>query len=321
MGEINHHRIAESFFSKYWRWQIESEELRSRGGSLSVLDELARRLPHIDTNSWPQRFELGGVYLAGRVVDTHARITEPSRLEYYEPKCPLDSLSTRYPSFSREWILYTDADLAIVYKPSGLPTTAARDQRRFNFEIYLANFFGKPIHLPSRLDTAVSGLLICSLSERMNRYLQKAYERRWIEKYYLAETSSEPSWNSTVIEWEIARDPRHPVLRRCVEPGEGESARTDILCLGRFGGRALVRARPVTGRTHQIRLHLSREGLPIVGDPYYGGEIEEELRLVSYAIRFHHPYKGETFFRELPSALQPRWLENLGVSKVLSDME
>jgi len=312
MIEIDERRIADSFFSKHWIWQIGSEELLSGVVASSVMEELARRLPHIAPDSWPARFELGGVYLAGRPAIPESRIIEPSRLEYYEPKRPLDSLAVWYPSFSSEWILYSDADLAIVYKPPGLPTTAARDQGRFNLATYLTTHYEKSIHLPSRLDTAVSGLLICSRSERMNRYLQKAYERRWIEKLYLAESSGIPAWDSRVIEWDIARDPRHPVLRRCVEQGEGESARTDVVCLERSGGRALLRARPLTGRTHQIRLHLSTEGLPIVGDPYYRGELAEELRLVSYGIRFHHPYKGEMFSIELPEGLRPPWLTSNG---------
>lgn len=317
MKEIDERRVAESFFSKHWRWQIEREELDSVGVSPSVMEELARRLPHIAKDSWPHRFELGGVYLAGRSAHIEARITEPSRLEYYEPKLPLEALASWYPPFSPQWILYGDDDLAIVYKPSRLPTTAARDQRRYNLAEYLSVHFGRPIHLPSRLDTAVPGLLICSLSERMNRYLQKAYERRWVEKYYLAKTSAIPTWLSRSIEWDIARDPRHPVLRRCVEMGQGEGALTEVVRLQSSRDSALLRAKPVTGRTHQIRLHLSTEGFPIIGDPYYAGAIAEDLHLVSYAIRFHHPYTRSMFSLELPQQLQPKWLLEFDTSSVL----
>jgi 23S rRNA-/tRNA-specific pseudouridylate synthase len=317
MTEIDYRRIADSFFSKHWIWQIESEELCSDGGSLNVIDELVKRLPHIDRNSWKERFDLGGVYLAGRVVEAHARVTEPSRLEYYEPKMSLEALSSWYPRFSPDWILHCDDDLAIVYKPPRLPTTAARDQRRYNLAEYLSEYFGRPIHLPSRLDTAVSGLLICSRSDRMNRYLQKAYDRRWIEKYYLAETSSIPAWSSKAIEWNIARDPRHPVLRRCVDVGQGDAALTEVMRLTSSSSSALVRAKPVTGRTHQIRLHLAAEGCPIVGDPYYGGAVAEQLHLVSYAIRFHHPYTRSMFTKTLPQALRPSWLAMFDDSSVL----
>jgi hypothetical protein len=115
MKEIDERRVADSFFSKHWRWQIEREELASAGISPSVMEELARRLPHIARQSWPERFELGGIYLAGRSTHIEARITEPSRLEYYEPKLPLEALAAWYPAFSPDWILYGDDDLAIVY--------------------------------------------------------------------------------------------------------------------------------------------------------------------------------------------------------------
>jgi 23S rRNA pseudouridine1911/1915/1917 synthase len=305
---LNTTRISESFFSRYWRWQIDAADLRSGVVRSGVAEELSRRLPHIAPDSWSERFSLGGIYLAGRPASLEAKITEPCRLEYYEPKLALEELASWYPAFSSSWVLYSDDDLAIVYKPSRLPTTPARDQQRYSLERYLIEHFAKPVHLPSRLDTAVSGIVICSLSKRMNRYLQKAYERRWIEKFYLAQTSSIPPWSALNIDADIARDPQHPVLRRCVPTGQGESALTELACLEKSGSLAIVQARPVTGRTHQIRLHLASAGFPIVGDPYYNGAEAAELRLVSYAIRFHHPYLGAMLKFELPQIFRPDWL-------------
>jgi RluA family pseudouridine synthase len=312
LREIDEARIAQSFFSRYWRWEISEEELFER----SIVAELTRRLPHIDTSTWPERFLLGGVYLAGRSVDASAQIVPPCRLEYYEPNIPLEVVATFYPAFNTSSILYHDDDLAVVAKPDGLPTTPARDQVRYNLQRYLSEHFVKPVHMPSRLDTAVSGILLCSLSSRANRYFQKAYERHWIEKYYLAEIAGVPKWEHCRVQRALTRDARHPVLRRCVlDPEVGESAETKLTRLSSFqaddGVRSVLQAEPLTGRTHQIRVHCRSEGFPIVGDPFYGGLPAQTLHLASYGVRFRHPYRNQMMTYELPPPLQPEWLRSI----------
>jgi 23S rRNA-/tRNA-specific pseudouridylate synthase len=302
-------RIADSFFSAYWRWDIEVDAPIEA----TVEGELAKRLPHIAVGSWPERFDLGGVYLGGKVAKLGDSIVRPCRLEYYEPKVPLEHLQHFYPTWGADHILYQDADLAVVIKPAGLPTTPARDQSRYHLQGYLGRHFASAVHTPSRLDTGVSGLLICSLSSRMNRYLQKAYDRRWIEKIYLAEVDGAPSWSRKVCEQSIERDPRHPVLRRCsAQIDQGERAKTRLLRIFSEDddqrGTTLLRAEPLTGRTHQIRVHCQYEGFSIIGDPYYGGRAESELRLVSFALGFFHPYLQKRLNFELPPSHRPSWL-------------
>jgi 23S rRNA pseudouridine1911/1915/1917 synthase len=301
-------RIDASFFSKYWRWEL--SELETRGQS--VEDELAARLPHLSASSWAARFELGGVYLAGRIAKLGEKIVAPSRLEYYEPRMSIESVATFYPRFISEFVLYQDEDLAVVFKPERLPTTPARDQQRYNLQSFLETHLSMKVHLPSRLDSGVSGVLLCSLSPRMNRYLQKAYERHWIEKYYIAEVMGRPSWSKRTCEKSIDRDPLHPVLRRCVSEG-GETALTKLELLSYYdlGGevRSLLLAQPLTGRTHQIRVHCADEGFPIVGDPYYGDAMSPELRLISSAVKLFHPFKQEQRIFRLPKELMPEWLQ------------
>jgi 23S rRNA-/tRNA-specific pseudouridylate synthase len=192
-----------------------------------------------------------------------------------------------------------------------LPTTPARDQQRYSMQRYLEQHFGQTVHMPSRLDTAVSGVALCSLSSRMNRYLQKAYDRRWIEKRYLAEVMGIPSWSTRTCEQPLERDPRHPVLRRCASSG-GESSRTRFFRMGSLERnsrlRTLLQAEPLTGRTHQIRVHCAYEGFPIVGDPYYGGIDCCDLHLMSYAVRFFHPFRQEHIAVIAPAESLPEWL-------------
>jgi len=310
--EIDLARVARSFFSAHRVWQIEAgEDVCS-----DLREELIKRLPHIEPSSWEEREALGGLYVAGRPATLRQAIVPPCRLEYYEPKLSLELLSSLYPPFREEMIIYQDDDLGVIAKPSGLPTTPARDQTRYNLWRYLTEHFGREVHLPSRLDTGVSGLLLCSFSERMNRHLQKAYDRKLLEKHYLAEIAGLPAWSSLRVERPLGRDSRHPVLRRCVEPGEnGDSASTNLQVIATYKtsgeARALLQAEPLTGRTHQIRLHCQSEGFPIVGDPYYGGAESAALHLVSYALRIYHPYKKEVMTWELPVAMWPEWLNDI----------
>jgi 23S rRNA-/tRNA-specific pseudouridylate synthase len=319
MTDIDLERIGASFFSRHWVWHLRANEAVAP----SCREELCRRLPHIDPGSWDERFALGGAYVAGRQAGPDTVVAAPCKLEYYEPKFPFDSAEQFYPQFCPSWILYQDPDIGVAYKPARLPTTATRDQQRFFLVRYLEKFFAAPVHAPSRLDTAVSGLLLFSLSSRANRWFQKAQERRLIEKYYVCEVSGVIDWDQSTVERALGRDERHPILRRVVA-SSGEDAVTRLTRLGRYSAsseeRTLLQAEPITGRTHQIRVHCQSEGLPIVGDPLYGGAQDAELRLASCAIRFHHPFRNEELVFELPLAHKPGWLQdaerNVGVTQI-----
>lgn len=303
---IDAKRIQDSFFSKHICFQLEEGEAVAP----TCLEELARRLPHIARDSWPARFELGGVYLAGRSADPTTPVSPPCRLEYYEPSFAIDTAAQFYPQFSAEWIIELDDDLGVCYKPAGLPTTPARDQVQYNLSRYLSNHFGAAVHTPSRLDTGVDGLVLFSRSSRMNRALQRAYDKHSVEKVYLALVSPAVEWKGFDMRGSIARDPRHPVLR-CVDESKGESAHTRLHSLVTEAHRTLVQAQPFTGRTHQIRVHCAALGAPIVGDPYYGGSDAPAIHLTSFALRFFHPYQQEYKMIVLPKAMRREWLRSL----------
>lgn len=303
--------MSESFFSRYWRWELQVGETSSQ----TVEDELIRLLPHIDPKSWTERFELGGVYARGREALKGDKLYLPCRLEYYEPKLSLDELARFFPTVSEDAILFRDTDLAVVIKPAGLPTTPSRDQRLYHLERSLKTLLASNVHLPSRLDTGVKGVLLVSLSSRMNRALQRAYDKRQVTKRYIAEVHGDPAWENKVCTAPIVRDELHPVLRRCAASSElGEVAETRFSVVTRWKEqgkpRALLLAEPITGRTHQIRLHCQHEGLPIVGDPFYGYGDGGELRLLSLGVTFYHPYRRE-HMNFVYSPRQGEWSERV----------
>jgi 23S rRNA-/tRNA-specific pseudouridylate synthase len=275
--------------------------------SPTCIEELIKRLGHVDPSSWQSRFDLGGVYLAGRPAKPTDPVRPPCRLEYYEPRFNIERATEFFPQFRSEMILELDQDFGVAVKPAGLPTTPTRDQSRFNFQGYLSKHLGEAVHTPSRLDTGVSGLLLFSRSARMNRALQNAYEQKRVHKVYLALLSGSCNWRNYDVTHRIDRDDKHPVLQRVVEQG-GELAHTRFTTLYTGENQALVVAQPLTGRTHQIRVHCAAEGKPIRGDPYYGGVADSALHLVSYGIRFFHPFHQEYKTYVLPQSWWPEWL-------------
>ncbi len=310
LEQIDIRRIQATFRSRRWEFHIPD----GASHASTCIDELRLRLPHIAFESWSERLWLGGFYLNGREAAVDSLIVPPCRLEYFEPLTDLASVSKLYPPFSPDMVVWRDEDIAIVRKPAGLPTTAPRDQRRYTLEAYLTEYFRAPLHLPSRLDTDVSGLLIASLSKRMHAALQRAYDRRAVEKHYLAEVVGDFPHEEIDIRANLARDTRHPVLRQVVESG-GDTAHTHVRTLARYqrGEKrySLLQAQPLTGRTHQIRVHLASTGFPIVGDAYYGGLEVPHIHLVSYALFFYHPYAQRRVSFNLALAERPDWLQSI----------
>jgi RluA family pseudouridine synthase len=119
-----------------------------------------------------------------------------------------------------------------------------------------------------RLDKETTGVLIFSRGKLATRALNACFEQRRIRKTYLALVEGEAPLTET-FEGRLSRDPRSPRTYRV--HSAGKQACTELRSLGSVDGISAVCAKPLTGRTHQIRVHLSHAGLPILGDRHYGG--------------------------------------------------
>lgn len=195
-------------------------------------------------------------------------------------------------------VLYEDADLAVLNKPAGMVVHPAPGHRLPTLvHALLARWPALPeggtadrpgiVH---RLDKETSGLILVALTPRARLKLSEAFAERTIHKRYLALVVGHPpeGVREGLIDLPIRR---HPWDRTKMAVGAGRPARTRWRLVEPLGGSSLLEAFPETGRTHQIRVHLASVGLPIVGDPVYGGRgrargiADEALRTLLLSFR------------------------------------
>ncbi len=191
-------------------------------------------------------------------------------------------------------VLHRDAAMIAVDKPAGLATAGERDDRRPHLLGLLKR--AQPdasVKLVHRIDKPASGVVVFALGRESKRALQAEFAARRVVKDYLALVSGHVDDAPQRID--VTLTPRlGRVSRMVVTPGRGKPAVTLVRALLRFRGYTLLHARPLTGRTHQIRAHLRHLGHALVGDATYGGE--EQLLLSSLKLDYRRP-RGE---RERP---------------------
>lgn len=177
-------------------------------------------------------------------------------------------------------VLYRDEDVAVVNKPAGMIVHPGAGASGGTLVAALLNRFGGSGGLSSiggplragivhRLDKGTSGALIVALNDAAHKNLVEQFRCRLVRKTYIALLHGKIKGDSGIVEMPIARDLRRR-SRMTARRREGRAARTDWRVLLRLDGFTLVEAGLHTGRTHQIRVHFSALGCPVVGDTLYG---------------------------------------------------
>jgi len=166
-------------------------------------------------------------------------------------------------------VLLEDPAFLVVDKPAGFLVIPDRyDVLAPVVSTRLEDAYGKLLTV-HRLDKDTSGALIYARNPEAHAALSKAFESRAVEKAYRAVVLGEPEWDETVCEIPLAPD-ADPMHRTVADSANGKPSRTRFKVLGRYGKYTLVEARPETGRTHQIRVHLKALGHPVACDRLYG---------------------------------------------------
>ena len=215
-------------------------------------------------------------------------------------------------------IIFENEDLLVVDKPAGMVVhpsagheTGTLVHAVLGYDPELEGIGGEErpgvVH---RLDKETSGLILLAKNERAHRWLQDQFRLRKVEKNYLALVDGAPPTPSGRVEAPIGRDPSHRKKMAIMPPGKGREAVSEYLTLEAFNKHTLLEFHPLTGRTHQIRLHCMFLGCPIVGDKVYGHrklsiDIDRHfLHAAKLKIILPGKNQPQTFEAPLPEELQ-----------------
>lgn len=215
-------------------------------------------------------------------------------------------------------IIYEDDNMLVINKPSGIISHA---RGRYWDEASVASFLREHINeqglsgfddeglkpgqpqragIVHRLDRATSGVMICAKNAETLSYLQKQFSDRNVQKTYLAVIQGVPKTPEALIDMPIERNPKLPSQFR-VGPN-GKPSQTQYKVLQSNDTYSLLELKPLTGRTHQLRVHLKQIGHPIVGDQMYEGEPAERLLLHAHKLEITLPDgTPKTFEAPVPS--------------------
>ena len=206
-------------------------------------------------------------------------------------------------------ILYEDEDLVVPSKPANMPTHPSCDHYEDTVANALAyrysksgiSFVFRPIN---RLDRNTSGLLLIARNRIAASCLSEAMQRGAIQKRYLAVLDGVLPEDRGVIDRPLHRTAQSVILREICSPDAPDASPsvTEYRVLARGESHTLVEARPITGRTHQLRVHFASLGHPITGDDLYGvaSPLIARHALHAYTLTFPHPSRDETLSLKAP---------------------
>lgn len=279
--------------------------LPSAGQGL-LIDFLAQRLPAVSRSDWLRRLEAGEVVNEfGAPATPLTAFTPGVRYYYYrelpaEPAIPFD-----------ETVLYQDAHILVADKPHFLPVVPAGRYLQQTLLVRLKRRLGlgelSPVH---RIDRDTAGLVLFSVQRATRGHYQALFRDRTVRKVYEAVAPFREDMRFPQTHASRLEESGH-FFRMHEVPGE-PNAITTIHIIEQTGGWARYRLEPVTGKRHQLRVHMAALGLPLRGDAFYPevndppqGDYSRPLQLLARSLEFTDPITGAARRFESTRTLQP----------------
>jgi 23S rRNA pseudouridine1911/1915/1917 synthase len=244
--------------------------------------------------------DMGKVFVNGSEAKPGYKVKRGDKIEINYDEAELEQI----PEIELP-IVYEDDDCLVLNKPVGVLT---HSKGAFNPEATVATFLRSHVNgmegdragIVHRLDRATSGVIICAKNPVALAWLQKQFSQRKTKKTYIAIVQGQLAEPHAVIDMPIERNPQKPQTFRV--GANGKSALTEYKVLAQNNKLSMLELTPQTGRTHQLRVHLSHIGHPIVGDELYGDQPAKRLFLHALKLEITLPNKErKTFEAPLPS--------------------
>ena len=277
---------------------MELTHIATRTGRLSTFlkQELGLSTGLMNKLKWSEKLYVNGV---PRHADFGVEVGDVITADLDEPK-------PEYPAEDGEFtILYEDDHILVVDKPAGMLIHPSRSRLTGTLANRVIGYYQRTgqscaFHPITRLDRDTFGIVLLAKNAHIHGILTGFQAENKIQKTYHALVFGGPNENSGIIDAPIARRPLPSLLRYVNQ--EGKPSRTEFTVLERTERITKLALRPITGRTHQLRVHCAHMGYPILGDPQYGNEASQALSaklgytsqlLCAKSLRFPHPVSGE----------------------------
>ncbi len=231
----------------------------------TLIDFLKRYQPYIAEQAWLDWINAGQITHNDKPVSASDLVREGQQFVHHQPNTVEPLIN---PNIE---ILHEDDWIVVVNKPAPLPThPSGRFNRNSLTWILEQAYTQQKLRVAHRIDANTSGVVLLCRKAQASRFVQPQFERGEVEKLYYARVYGHPEWNERTCRAAIESEPSDGGSRQISDCPNEDSCVTHFKLCERFSdGTSLIEARPETGRTHQIRVHLSHLGFSIVGDPLY----------------------------------------------------
>jgi 23S rRNA pseudouridine1911/1915/1917 synthase len=260
---------------------------------------------------YPQftRSSLEGLFAQNKVSIGNKSVKPSYRLRQYDKLSVDEAIITAEPEAVDLPVIYQDDDVIVINKPAGVLT---HSKGALNLEPTVASFIANSITdkqltgnragIVHRLDRPTSGVIICARNLPAQKWLQRQFAERKTEKTYIAIVEGIPKPAEALIDIPIGRNPKKPQTFKAMP--SGKAAQTRLRVAQKYvkdkAEYSLVELKLLTGRTHQIRVHLAYIGHPVVGDSVYGHKSRWPLLLHAHKLSLILPNKQYKTFSAPP---------------------